>query len=343
MYWIENKYVGLISGRLERFTRVNNNTYTFRCPFCGDSKNHKSKTRGYIYNKESGLRFYCHNCGSSMGFSWFIKKLDPTLYLEFVKEKLLDSGGKKSEFQDFVDKMKKPSFISNTSLKQLKKISQLSSEHPAKKYVESRKIPSEVHYRLFYAPRFKEWVNSIIPNKIKDEAKEEPRLIIPFIDKEGNLFGFQGRSFRSSKNALRYVTIMLDENKPKIFGLDKIDDSKTIYAVEGPIDSLFLKNAIASAGGNIISEIGYTSLPKDNIIVLYDNEPRNPHTIEKIETAIDNGYKVSIFSNKIEHKDINEMVLNGIPINQIHTMIDENTFKGAEAKLFLTYWRRDKK
>ena len=339
MLWLEHKYVGLVSSRLERFTRVNNNTYRFRCPICGDSQSDRSKTRGYIYTKKGVLRYHCHNCNVSMGLPWFVKQLDQSLYLEFIKEKMVEGQEAKQDFDDFVKKMEKPKFVKTTKLKDLKKISQLQVGHPAKSYIEKRRIPPNAHYRLYYASKFKSWVNSIIPDKLPEGSPEEPRLIIPLIDSKDELIGFQGRSF-DPKASLRYITIMLDEESPRIFGLDKIDTNKTIYAVEGPIDSLFVPNCIATAGGDILSEILLTSLPKERIVIIYDNEPRNPDTVKKIAKCIEAGYKVCIWPNELDIKDINDMILSGMTPERIKELVDECTHEGVEAKLFHTIWKK---
>ena len=51
---------------------------------------------------------------------------------------------------------------------------------------------------------------------------------------------------------MRYITIMLDEDSPKVFGLDRVNETEPIYIVEGPFDSLFLDNSIAMAGVTLI-------------------------------------------------------------------------------------------
>jgi len=284
------------------------------------------------------LKFFCHNCNASMGLPWFIKTQDPTLYAEYIKDRMLESGHR-DEVQEFVDKMKTPVFIKTTGLKDLQKISQLKAEHPVKEYVTKRLIPSDTHYKLFYTKNFKTWVNTMIPDKFEDIEHDTPRLIIPFLDKDKNLFGFQGRSFK--KTGIRYITIMLDETKPKIFGLDTMDDSKDIYVVEGPIDSLFLPNGIASAGGDLISPLQQLDVQKDRFVIVYDNEPRNKETIKKIEKAIDSGYRVCIWPSAMEQKDINDMVLAGYAIDKVKEIIDECTYSGPTGKLHLAIWRKD--
>lgn len=339
MLWLDHKYINLMSSRLERFSRVNANTYKFRCPICGDSQKDTRKTRGYVYMRKGALKFFCHNCNASMGLAWFIKSQDPALYAEYLKDRMLENGHK-DETQEFVDKMKKPVFVKTTGLKDLKKVSQLKPDHPVKLYIQKRLIPSDTHHKLFLVSKFKEWVNTMLPDKFEDLEKDEPRLILPFLDKDKNLFGFQGRSFR--KTGVRYITIMLNDEQPKIFGLDTMDPSKDIYVVEGPIDSLFLPNSIASAGGDLISPLQQLDVQKDNFVVVYDNEPRNKETITKIEKAIDSGYRVCIWPTTMEQKDINDMVLVGYTTDKVKEIIDDCTYSGPTAKLHFALWRKDR-
>jgi len=339
MLWLEHKYINLLSSRLERFARVNANTYKFRCPICGDSQKDHRKTRGYVYMRKGMLKFFCHNCNASMGLPWFIKTLDPTLYTEYLKERM-DENGHKEETREFVDKMKTPVFVKTTGLKDLQKVSQLRPEHPVKEYVVKRQIPSDTHYKLFLTKNFKAWVNTMLPGKFEDVEKDEPRLIIPFLDKDKNLFGFQGRSFR--KTGIRYITIMLNEDQPKVFGLDTMDDSKDIYVVEGPIDSLFLPNGIASAGGDLISPLQQLDVQKERFVIVYDNEPRNKHTVKHIEKAIDSGYRVCIWPTTMQEKDINDMVLAGYTTEKVKEIIDDCTYSGPTARLHFALWRKDR-
>jgi len=340
MNWIDLKYVNLLSIRLERFKRVQDR-FNFRCPICGDSKKNKTKTRGWILTNGAKTRYYCHNCNVSLSLSEFIKAIDPTLYFEYIKDVMLDKAGGVQELtpvQEFANKMKKPEFIRDTGLSDLKKISQLAHDHPAKLYVQNRLIPSNTHHKLFYAPKFKKWVNSIIPGKFDSIVHDEPRLIIPFLDEHKKFFGFQGRSFKKNDD-LKYITILTDESKPKIFGLDTVDPSSTIYAFEGPLDSLFIPNAIASAGGRIDTSLKLTNLDKCNIVIVYDNEPRSKDTIDKMESAIDEGYSVC-FWPELPYKDVNDMIKGGLSQAYIKHMIDSNIYEGLKAKLQLAMWKK---
>ena len=340
MDWIDKKYIGLISNRVQRFKSTGKNIYNLRCPICGDSKTNKLKARGFIVEKPLvGTIYYCHNCHISISLANFLKHVDAQMADEYKRDKFLDKDKPPEPHvpkKPDITKIETPSYLQGDSpLKKLKKISQLDPEHPVKKYVVKRKIPSYTQYKLFYVPKFKEWVNTIIPEKFKINDDDEPRLIIPFLDRNKKLFGFQGRGFK--KDGLRYVTIMLDENKPKVFGLDTINETGRIFVVEGPIDSLFLPNCVAMAGADIDLATIFPRVPPSQITVVMDNEPRNKQIVGRVDKYIDKGYNVCIWPDNIEQKDINDMVLAGLdPYHIIMT----NTKQGLLAKAALTQWKK---
>jgi hypothetical protein len=274
-----------------------------------------------------------------MRFQYLIKSIDPTLYLEYVKEKIKENN-QNNETHEHAQKMKPPVFVKETQLSELTKVSKLKPDHPVKQWVDGRKIPPHSHYKLFYCKKFASWVNSMIPDKFNDKFENEPRLIIPFLDEDKKLFGFQGRSFK--KNGLRYISIMLDESKPKMFGLDTVDKTQDIYLVEGPLDSLFLPNALSAAGSDLIAQLQLTDLPNENIVIIYDNEPRNKEIVKKVEKAIEAGHRVCVWPTNLEQKDINDMVLAGYTLEQVKDIIDDCTYTGPTARLHFALWRKDR-
>jgi len=338
MMWIDQKYIGLISNRLDRFRQKDQGLYNFRCPLCGDSKKNKTKARGWFLNKDGKYHFYCHNCSASMTFSNFLKSIDVIMHQEYMKDVFLEKNfvNPKPITKSDVTKIERPKYRFESPLKTLTKVSSLPVDHPVKKYVMSRKIPSNVQYKIFFCPKFKEWVNSFIPNKFVDIEKDEPRLIIPFIDRDKNFFGCQGRSLNKS-SSVRYITILSDDSKPKVFGLDSVDFNKMVYIFEGPIDSMFISNSIAMCGSDLSSDF---IVDKNKSIVVFDNEPRSPQTVKKIDKYIEFGYKVCFWPEKIKGKDVNEMILNGHDSDEIKITIDKNSYSGIEAKLQLQTWRK---
>lgn len=334
--WLDQKYILLISSRLDRFKKVGNG-YNFRCPYCGDSKKSKYKARGWIFSsrEDSSTRYFCHNCSESSKFPWFLKFIDNALYLEYITEKFSESNEvKKQPSHVLAEKMKVPKFRKESALSKLKKISALPVDHPAKIYISSRRIPTIYHHKLYYTSKFKKWVNSIVPNKFKDLNFDEPRLVIPMLNENKELIGFQGRSFRKKSNT-KYITIMIDENAPKLYGLEDIDKTEQVIALEGPIDSMFIPNSVASCGGKI-----ETNLSKANIkdcCVAYDNEPRSKETIHKMKSSIDAGYSICIWPDNLEENDVNNMILSGYdPIS----IINSNTYTGLYAYTRLSEWKK---
>jgi hypothetical protein len=335
-FWIDIKYVNILSGRLEQFKIKKNNPFVanLRCPICGDSEKNKYKARGYLFQDKTDMVYKCHNCGIVCSFSSFLKKIDIVLHDEYSVEVW------KSRSEDIyyepkpdITKIETPKFLKgNSPLRELKKISQLASYHPAKQYIVSRKIENPWHAKLFYCPKFGEWTNSIIPNKLK-VTKDEPRLIIPLLKEDGTMFGYQGRSF-NPKSTLRYITIML-EDRPKIFGLDTVKKDRKCYVFEGPIDSMFIPNSIAMVGADVSLDASFS-----NPVYIFDNEPRNKEIIKRLDLYIDKGYNIVIWDNTFKGKDINEMILNGADMEHIKIVIDRRTFNGLGAKVELMNWKK---
>jgi hypothetical protein len=270
----------------------------------------------------------------------FIKAIDQSIYNEMQMERLQDKKTPEQlDYEAFVDKMKKPVFMKSGPLKGLKKVSQLSPDHRVKKFVDARRIPNPYHAKLFCCPNFKQFTNNLIPNKFDKESieRDETRLLIPFFDKEKRLHAYQGRALGNSK--VKYITIILDDSVPKVYGLDSVDLDKTTYVFEGPIDSMFVPNSIATAGGDLVSAIG-TFNDKQNMVIVYDNEPRSKDTIKKLDKAIMQGYSVCIWPENLEHKDINDMVLAGLTSEFIQFIIKSNTYRDLAAKMALTKWSK---
>jgi len=329
--YLDAKYIGLISVRLEKFKKVREGLYNFRCPYCGDSSRNKNKTRGYIYRTKADYNFKCHNCGMSRSFTYFLKDRDPSLYDEYVMERYkegISGKGTVTPEPNFI--FDKPKFRDKDICDELTKISELNTTHPAKRYLVDRGIPEEHLKRLYFCPNFKEWTNN--HKKIfRDINNDDERIIIPLRDSDGNLFGYQGRSL-DPNNQMRYITIMLEDN-PKIFGLDRVDKRKNVYVTEGPFDSMFIDNSIAMCGSDVILD----RIQFPDCVFVFDNEPRNKQIVERIDKTIRQNDKVVIWPSDIKEKDINDMVMHGLDAQKV---VECNTYQGLEAKLKLNYWKK---
>ena len=319
---IDSKYIGLVSVRLEKFKRVKADLYNCRCPICGDSQKNKTKTRGYLYQIKNNTNYKCHNCGVSLSFNNFLKQIDPMLHKQYSMEKFKEGfTGKNFVVEEPKFEFSKPKFTKKLDLPK-------ASEVPvAREYLEKRKLNPE---KFYYAENFKKWVNQQ-KHTFENINKDESRIIIPMYDVDNNLIGFQGRSIESSYN--KYITIMLVDDAPKVYGLEKIDSQKPVYIVEGPFDSTFIKNAVAMCGSDIdIGSFGWS-----DYIWVFDNEPRNREIINRISKTIDRGDKVVIWPTSIKQKDINDLVIAGYdPEN----MLESNTYSGLEAKVKFNEWKK---
>jgi len=333
MSFVDSKYIGLVSSRLQKFKQVKNNLYNFRCPYCGDSQKNKNKARGYIYLLKNDHNYKCHNCGISKSFTNFLKDLDQSLYDQYVMERY-KSGitGKNSNTANPVFDFEEPVF-KKTQQFDLPTIEELNTEHPAKVYLNNRKIPEKFLKKLYYCENFKQWTNE---QKYTFESidQDEPRIIIPLIN-HGEIFGFQGRSLKKNSK-IKYITIILNEHHPKVYGLDSVDWDKTVYITEGPIDSMFIDNAIAMVGADIDKMFLLHHFDIDFVMV-YDNEKRNKQIVERMEKAINLKLPIVIWPPSIQEKDINDMVLAGLDVN---AMLKSNTYSGLEAKAKLIGWKR---
>lgn len=335
MSWLEVKYIGVLSTQLRNFKRKSGSLWNFSCPICGDSLKDKRKARAYIYVKEGNLRFHCHNGCGTMSVPKFLKRVDEFIYNDYVVEKMMENP---KQEPDPILTMTKPKFIADTALNELKKVSQLPHDHFCRTYVDGRQIPTPFHARLFYSSKFMAWVNKFVPDKFDDGAlkHDRPALVIPFINRDGRLHALQGRFF---SGGTRYVTIILDESVPKIYGLDRYDRGDRAYVLEGPIDTMFLPNAVATAGGVEISTLRYLNL--ESAVICFDNEPRSSETVNKILKCIKHGLKVCIWPTGLQQKDVNDMVVHGkMKASEVREIIDRNTFSGLRAELQLNEWKR---
>ena len=318
----DSKFIGLVSSRLQKFKRVKADLYNFRCPLCGDSQKHKNKARGYLYQVKTNTNYKCHNCGASMSFNNFIKQIDPTLHKQYTMEKFKEGyTGKNFVVEEPKLEFKKPVFKKELDLPR-------ASEVPiAKEYLEKRMLDPT---KFYFAKKFRTWVNSK-KRTFDSVQKDESRIIIPMYDTERNLIGFQGRAL--GPNFVKYITVMLNDDAPKVFGLEQIDKTKTVYVTEGPFDSTFIRNSIAMCGADGDVRGWGVSRP----VWVYDNEPRSSEILKRIESTIDRGECVVIWPQNIKEKDINDMVLSKYDIMSI---LELNTYSGLEAKVKFNNWKK---
>lgn len=338
---VESKYLRLISSRLRNFKQKNTNLWNFSCPYCGDSQKNKTKARGYVFPKGNDLIYKCHNCGVGTNVGNLVKHVDSSLHREYTLEKYKSGETNNSYVANTILNISPPKFDRVEKAKIFEHaewLSRLPSEHYCLNYVTNRQIPSTFYDKLLHTQHYADFVTALVPNHGK-QLLNDARLVIPFYDEYNDLIAVSGRALETSDKTLRYVTIRTVETDRKlIFGMDRVDLSKTVYIVEGPIDSLFLSNCVASGDANL--SIVAKDISADEKVLIFDNEPRNKEIVKMMQDAINSHHNVVIWPSTIKGKDINEIILSGKPVSEIEKIISSNTFKDIEAQLKFNFWKK---
>lgn len=339
--YIDSKYVRLISSRLRNFKQKKDYLWNFSCPFCGDSTKNKSKARGYVFQKGTRLIYNCHNCGIGTSVGNLVNRVDPALHKEYTLERYKAGESGNSNYQKPEFSIAPPKFgkvQKEKTFAHAEWCHYLPEGHFCRNYLEARKIPKEHWSRLLFTPKYKQFIDSLVPDHGKELA-DDARLVIPFYNEYDELIAVSGRALEKSSEKLRYVTIRTVPSDDKLmYGLDKVDKTQLVKIVEGPIDSLFLSNAIASGDANLA--ITGSKLDAGQIVLIFDNEPRNKEIVKMMELAIQKNFSLVIWPDNLNGKDINEMIINGNSQEQIESIISTNTFSGLSALMRLSYWKK---
>ena len=338
---IESKYVRLLSHRLRNFKQKNDYLWNFSCPFCGDSQKNLTKARGYVFQKGTNLFYRCHNCGVSTNVGNLIKHMDSSLHKEYVLERYKSGESGFSNFKSPTFDIPSPRFDKVSKQKVFEHaewVDKLPSGHFCLEYVTKRNIPSSFYDKLLFTQHYKQFCDALVPNHGK-QLVDDARLVIPFYDEYNEIIAVSGRALETSDRTLRYITIRTnDSDKKLIYGLDRVNLNETVKIVEGPIDSLFLENCVASGDANLL--LCADDISSDKIVLIFDNEPRNKEICKMMQDAIRLKYNIVIWPDTIRGKDVNEIILSGKSQSEIEEIISSNTFKDIEAQLKFNMWKK---
>lgn len=340
--FIDVKYLNQIGGRLPLFKKKDGYLWNCRCILCGDSTTKKNKARGYFFRKNNDLFYKCHNCDASQHFGTYLKNFDANLHRQYVLERY-SNGENRRAHADPEEALKKlfdvaPFEVPEPTLldELMPRVSALPEDHEARIFCENRRIPRHQLSRLYFIDDMRK-IGQISP-KMRDKiVTAEPRLVLPFRNAAGKLVGVTCRAIRGEE--LRYIMVRIDEDAPQIFGLEDMNPLTTVYAVEGPIDSLFLPNAVA-VGGTGFGKLNELGVDRRRLTVVIDNQPRNREVCAVYTKVIAAGYNVVIWPSRIEAKDINDLIMTGMTPDEVRSLIDENTFSGPRATFEFNLWRK---
>lgn len=344
MHFTDRKYLLLTSTYLEGWKDSGNDIYRFRCPFCGDSKKSKRKTRGYFFPLDDTCRFKCHNCGSSLSLHSFLKELAPDLASQFRFEKF-SNGNQKFEKRKEVDeelfKTDTAERLTETSsfLSGFTRMFALDEDHPARQYLSGRLIPVEQQRKLFYVESIRD-VAAKLPSYNDRWLPDIAAILIPFYNEDGALTYCQCRAIDDDA-AIRYITFEVSEGL-KVWGLENVDWDKEVYILEGPFDAMFVENGIAVAGASLLSILKYLRENAKSFTFIFDKDyQENLQIFKQLKSAIDQGCKVVLYDKHFVGKDINKTVeLNNWCVSDLMRYIKSRTYYGLTARLGLSDFKK---
>ena len=329
--FIDLSFLQSISYRLENFSKIGSGAFVCRCVYCGDSQTKKRKRRLYFYTKHNSLNFDCKNCGAHGSFFRFVKEQCSDVFDEYKKAQMLNRFKPNQNQTISIDNLQECVQESNNT--KLDGVIPAIESSVATKYLRDRGFKKKQIDRLMFSDNFKITAQSISYKELSDDFPEDSRIVIPFYNRDGVIDLVQGRSLKNNSK-MRYITIKRYENTKKVFGLNMIDNKKTIYCVEGALDSLFIDNCIATNDSNLLSAA-------DADVYIWDNEPYNKEICKLIGCAIDKGKSVVIWNVSTDKKiDINDIIRLGITQSQLMDIIQKRTFVGLRAKAEFVQWKR---
>ena len=331
----------MISHRLRNFKRKQDYVWNFSCPLCGDSKKNVLKARGYVYKKGNNLFYSCKNCGVGTSVGKLLEQIDGSLYKEYILERYKAGESGTSNYTKPTFNVPSPRFDKLDKQKQFQHAEfcfDLPSGHFCLDYLNNRRIPKEFYSQLLFTSHYKQFIDALVPNHGK-KLVDDARVIIPFYDVYNNLIAVSGRALETNDKTLRYITIRtIDSEEKLVFGIDRVSVHEPVRIVEGPIDSLFIKNCVASGDSSLTTVADNISAGKK--VLIFDNEPRNKEIVKLMQDAIKSNHQIVIWPNTIQAKDVNEMIMSGISVDEIESIISSNTFSGLEAQTKFVFWKK---
>lgn len=234
--------------------KVATDRFQFACPFCHDSASDNKKKRGnFIFKQGPFYNCYkCFNCNKFFSIQKFFKEFNMTLPLDAI-DYLAEH---KSAQQEVVNKSASAFRDSMFCSEEMTRLG-ISRE---KMMVDFGLVEVQSNLRAYT------YLTNRCITKMDNflyDPKSDGLVILNRVN--GKIVSFQMRSLREHHKGPKYVTVSLKMIHEKIlkddvvidselemfsmiFNLYNIDPSRPILVTEGPIDSMFLPNCIATLG-----------------------------------------------------------------------------------------------
>jgi len=296
-----------------------------------------------------------------MSLSNFIKHFSIDLWKQYAFERFFNGEKrttKKRESDDTAERLNLHNSLhqehSNESiynaeepvnpLSNWKTIAELPSEHPAKIYVQGRRIPEVFYHELYYTDDLRGVFKAIPRYSERVPKQAESALLIPFFDDSDSLQFLQARVLDPGAKK-RYQTFQITDNGTKIWGLDRVNWNQRVWVFEGPIDAMMVNNGIAVAGGTLTAEIKYlTEKCKAGFVFVFDNDYKtNYEVFYHFKKSIDANIPVVFFDKYFTYKDVNEAIQDGWSRELLYLYLCQNVKQGLTAQLALSEFKQPTK
>ncbi len=311
-------------------------TYNGCCPICkeGDSWG-KKKRFYYIPNKELA---YCHNCGYSKKALTFITEVTNKPLHTIVNDikgfdvEILPTEEPK-EVKKVIDKSLPEDCINLSDISQIEYYKDNTIVKLALQLIKDRKLDKGINKpKTFYV-------------SLKDVVHKN-RLILPFYDENDDIIFYQSRGLTKKDLFERPKYLSKVGAERSLYGMQNINSNlDNVFIFEGPIDSYFVENGLATCGITERSDKMFTSLQKEQInklnlyekVYVLDNQYCDKAALSKSIILADNNEKVFIWPKELKQfKDFNDICVAGNKDKIKPEFILKNTHSGLKAKLLLT-------
>jgi hypothetical protein len=318
---------------LEGLKKTDNHYYA-KCPYCKLKGSSVREPKFYVLMTK-GVNVYCHKCGTSKSFANFLSDFSPGT-LESIKGEMY--FGKKKFEPELILETPKPKEVVKATPDILKELVKVKDNQQATEYCEGRKFPQLVFDEFYFCENYQAFLYKHHLISLSPFKKLDPRIIIPYFDDNDDLTHIQGRSIDKNEK-LRYITTTLIENKPKIWGLNRINKQTNINICEGVFDAVFVNNSLAIGSAfadlKVLTEKGITL---DKVTFCFDHDIVSNEQLQKAaEKYLNMGARLFIWESykNFMIKDFNDYVMAGNSLDGLNKMIEDNSFSGFVARLKL--------
>ena len=304
-------------------------SYNAECCICHEGSSAGRKRRLFYFTGDR--YFYCFNCGKSWNEINWIHEVSGKSYHEILRDTQnftcsIELSAKLVKNSEPVKELVVPTIpddsINITDINQCEFYKDNEKQYAyikhVRQYCEDRRLFTAVNRPKAFYVSFGDKVH-------------KKRLIIPFYSELGKIDSYQSRTLDGDT----YPKYLTKFGEKGLYGENNItNDIPYIFVFEGPIDAMFVKNAVA-VGGSSTTEKQEAFLKKcvdKEIIYVYDNDKDNKEMKKKIKNLIKDNKKIFIWPKEFrKYKDINELCCSLCLDELPYKFIVQNSYSGVEA------------